>query len=63
MPHIFVLDETAGYLAKLVRKETNNGHGIPAMAQNVSDEVESVSIFVLFFNRFQVQMLTAWALS
>lgn len=62
MPHVFVLDETAGYLAKLARKETNNGHGIPAMAQNVSDEVESVSSFSLFLHRFQGQMWIAYAL-
>lgn len=34
-------DETARFLAKLGRKETDAGHGIPAIANNLSDEMET----------------------
>ena len=39
----FFSDETARFLAKLGRKETDAGHGIPAIANNLSDEMETVS--------------------
>lgn len=34
-------DETAGFLAKLARKETDACQGVPELAVNLSDEVES----------------------